>query len=390
MRDLARALSALGGPLRWSDSASFQGLPPELVPELRQSGCVSLTLGIESASPSVLARMNRRYELTRAREVLHAANEAGIWLHANVITGFPGETRAEFEETARFVEEHAEWLDGLSVTPFYLVPSRMLLDPEAHGVRLREDASGGGGRHFDGSIAYDELIGDRLPHEENVAEARRREAEVYERYLKVRGRLREVNDILEVHDLASYLPDKPAMRDALRQRQLRLVLYTGAACPNDCVGCPFAATHPATRERPFGTLRRTARVARQAGYGRVLVVGGEPTLRPDLPALLGLLAELGFSDIELETDGSGLQTPEDARLVKRLGVTRVLLKAQGRTADVHDGVVRRAGAFDELRAAYRELRRAGLPTAQATPTWLGALSPCMGRERIARYTAPLA
>ncbi len=72
-------------------------------------------LPLQSGSDAVLARMKRRYRsglyADRVREIRRVLPHACIG--ADVITGFPGETEAEFEQTVDFVREHA--LDYLHV-----------------------------------------------------------------------------------------------------------------------------------------------------------------------------------------------------------------------------------------------------------------------------------
>jgi len=62
---------------------------------------------LQSGSDTVLRRMHRKY---RPRHYADRVNKARAWMPdaaigADVMTGFPGETDAEFEETFRFIDE---------------------------------------------------------------------------------------------------------------------------------------------------------------------------------------------------------------------------------------------------------------------------------------------
>ncbi len=69
--------------------------------------CPQFHLALQSGSDTVLRRMRRRYnthEFRRACELLRAAFP-GCAVTTDVITGFPGETEAEFSETVDFCRE---------------------------------------------------------------------------------------------------------------------------------------------------------------------------------------------------------------------------------------------------------------------------------------------
>jgi threonylcarbamoyladenosine tRNA methylthiotransferase MtaB len=69
--------------------------------------CAHFHIPLQSGTDSVLRRMRRRYTTGEYRDLLQAIRsrlpEAGIG--ADVITGFPGETEAEYEATHRFLAE---------------------------------------------------------------------------------------------------------------------------------------------------------------------------------------------------------------------------------------------------------------------------------------------
>ena len=69
--------------------------------------CPHFHPALQSGSDTVLQRMRRRYTLAEYRQA--AANLRAVWpdlaLTTDVLTGFPGETEAEFEETAAFIRE---------------------------------------------------------------------------------------------------------------------------------------------------------------------------------------------------------------------------------------------------------------------------------------------
>ncbi|HEX8042153.1 MiaB/RimO family radical SAM methylthiotransferase [Candidatus Deferrimicrobium sp.] len=69
--------------------------------------CPHLHVPLQSGSDRVLPRMRRPYTARQYRErlVLLAVEVPGIRLGADVIAGFPGETRDDFEETMRLIRD---------------------------------------------------------------------------------------------------------------------------------------------------------------------------------------------------------------------------------------------------------------------------------------------
>lgn len=86
--------------------------PPDLTPELTRLWenrrlCRHFHLALQSGSDTVLRRMNRRYnttDYTRAVEYLRS-RIPDVAITTDIITGFPGETPLEFEESLKYVQE---------------------------------------------------------------------------------------------------------------------------------------------------------------------------------------------------------------------------------------------------------------------------------------------
>ncbi len=97
--------------------------------------CRHLHLPLQSGSPAVLRRMNRRHTLDEYRAIVRRAREIcpELALTTDVLVGFPGETEAHFAETAAFIEEMA--FADLHVFPY--------------SVRPRTSAG-----HFDGHVPF--------------------------------------------------------------------------------------------------------------------------------------------------------------------------------------------------------------------------------------------
>lgn len=108
--DLLRALEQVEGVDRFRISSIEPNLlTPQVVDFVLGSEkfCDHFHIPLQSGSDTILRAMRRRYDTARYRDLVgsirSAAPDAGIG--ADVITGFPGESEALYEETYRFLDE---------------------------------------------------------------------------------------------------------------------------------------------------------------------------------------------------------------------------------------------------------------------------------------------
>lgn len=87
-------------------------LTPDLIPLLRAAGVDVIFWGLESGSARTLKRMGKitsqaraTHYLRNARAVLRACMENNVVPYLGLMFGFPGDTKADYEETLRLVEE---------------------------------------------------------------------------------------------------------------------------------------------------------------------------------------------------------------------------------------------------------------------------------------------
>ncbi len=112
------ALAAERWDVRWYGFARFYPslAQPELARGLGRAGCRLLQLGLESASPRVLARLRKGVSPKLASQALHALADAGVAVYLYLMFGTPGETREDALRTLEFVEEHAKLIGFLNTS----------------------------------------------------------------------------------------------------------------------------------------------------------------------------------------------------------------------------------------------------------------------------------
>ena len=144
-------------------------------------------------------------------------------------------------------------------------------------------------------------------------------------------------------------------------------------CPLQCPYCSNPTELlKADRELDTPTWLELFRQAADLGVLQVHLSGGEPTLRRDLEALVGGLAERGVYT-NLITSGVGLPEDRIAALAEA-GLDHVQLSIQGAEAEPADRIANMAGAHLRKLETARRIRAAGLPLTINAPIHHGNIN----------------
>ncbi|HWR39505.1 MAG TPA: NTP transferase domain-containing protein [Patescibacteria group bacterium] len=137
-----------------------------------------------------------------------------------------------------------------------------------------------------------------------------------------------------------------------RQQSCCVLLEVTARCNLHCPVC-FAATVAAPENDPDRETVRGwyRRLLECGGPFNIQLSGGEPTLRDDLPDLIRDGKEMGFSFIQVNTNGLRLAAePEYVRCLKEAGLDCVFLQFDGVTDCVYQSLRGRALLAEKLSA----------------------------------------
>jgi radical SAM superfamily enzyme YgiQ (UPF0313 family) len=86
----------------------------ELVAKMAESGCVEVSLGLESGSDIILRKMNKQYRTVDVRRASDLLKEGGIRQMGFLLLGGPGETQQTVQKSLEFVDSLA--LEMVKVT----------------------------------------------------------------------------------------------------------------------------------------------------------------------------------------------------------------------------------------------------------------------------------
>lgn len=115
-----------------------------------------------------------------------------------------------------------------------------------------------------------------------------------------------------------------------RQRSCCVLLEVTQRCNLRCPVC-FAEAGGVHADPDIGAIEGWYRkLLASGGPYNIQLSGGEPTVRDDLPEIIALGRSLGFSFIQLNTNGIRLATePKYARILKQAGLSCVFLQFDG-------------------------------------------------------------
>ena len=110
---------------------------PELLAMLRRAGCLMVSVGIESADPSLLELHKPGVYLDAVRETVARIHAAGLRAKGLFIMGLPGETEASAKTTSDFALSLG--LDDMNMTKFTPFPGAPVWRDLARFGEFRED-----------------------------------------------------------------------------------------------------------------------------------------------------------------------------------------------------------------------------------------------------------
>jgi MoaA/NifB/PqqE/SkfB family radical SAM enzyme len=144
-------------------------------------------------------------------------------------------------------------------------------------------------------------------------------------------------------------------RLAASQGPRKVVMNVTYVCNNHCTFCAVGTRtqidgHP-TRQREYLDLYRAE------GVTMVDFDGGEPTMNPELVALVRYARSIGYERVNVTTNGRMCAYETFARRLVRSGLTTLLFSVHGPDARTHAQQVGVAEAFDQTVAGIRNCVR---------------------------------
>ncbi|HAN04499.1 MAG TPA: hypothetical protein DCQ25_04445 [Elusimicrobia bacterium] len=139
----------------------------------------------------------------------------------------------------------------------------------------------------------------------------------------------------------------------------RIDLKIGFACNNFCDFCAQGSKRALSGVKSLAGIKAALERAKKDGATGVVFTGGEPTLHPRLPAAVRLARKLGYTSVQVQTNGRRFAYYDYCLELKEAGVTEVSPSLHGSTPEIHEGLTHAAGGFAEVARGILNCRKAG-------------------------------
>lgn len=130
----------------------------------------------------------------------------------------------------------------------------------------------------------------------------------------------------------------------------------------DCnLACDYCTIGPELRPRALTTAQALAAIrrGRAQGLDALSLTGGEPTIRPDLLALVRAGKALGFTDIKVQSNGLLYAHGDNLARLLAAGATRLHVSVHTHRADRYERLVRRTGTYASMVEGLRRAATSG-------------------------------
>ncbi len=281
--------------------------------EAMRGKITTLSVSAESGSQRVVNEVvGKRLELPTIEKALELAQGAGIPTMVHFIIGNPGETKREINETLEFAlqlhENYGAWPSIQFATPL-------------PGTRLEKEAQ---------KAATLPIIHDFGP--------------VFQKQPVTTG------EDFSAEELTWFKWTFDQRLHAGRSTN-KIIMNVTYKCNNRCTFCAVG-----TRTQLDGSIERQAEILanyRKQGVFMVDFDGGEPTLYPDLLKLIRYARKIGYTHINVTSNGRMSAYPDYGKKLVNSGLTTLLFSVHGPDEKTHTQQVGEPDAFQQTMDGIR-------------------------------------
>ena len=102
VKEVCGEIQKRGLSFTWSAFARVNTVDRETLQTMKDTGCDSVSFGVESGNPEMLQRIRKKITLDQVRQAVRLCNEVGMIAHTSFMVGLPGETMETLAETKQF------------------------------------------------------------------------------------------------------------------------------------------------------------------------------------------------------------------------------------------------------------------------------------------------
>lgn len=131
-------------------------------------------------------------------------------------------------------------------------------------------------------------------------------------------------------------------------------------CNNRCDFCAQGDKRSSVKVKSFSEISGILSRARKSGVEAVVFTGGEPTLHPDILRIVERARELGFSRIQLQTNGRSFAYLDFCLKLKKAGVNEMGPSLHGSRPEIHEKLTCAPGSFRETVKGIMNCKKLGM------------------------------
>jgi MoaA/NifB/PqqE/SkfB family radical SAM enzyme len=173
----------------------------------------------------------------------------------------------------------------------------------------------------------------------------------------------ELRPILE--DAAAPRADRPGPapprvpRTSVPARVSRADIKVGFRCNNHCAFCVQGDKRKHQPVRSLAQIRADLLESQERGASAVVFTGGEPTIHEHILDAVRVARELGYVEVQMQTNGRRFAYPAFCRQAVEAGVTEFGLSLHGSTSELHDRSTEAPGSYEQTLRGIANLKRLG-------------------------------
>lgn len=135
----------------------------------------------------------------------------------------------------------------------------------------------------------------------------------------------------------------------------KTVIFAGYICNNRCTFC----INYDKRDIPspsFTEIKKQIVSSRKRGSTYLEIIGGEPTIRPDIISLIKFAKEQNFKTIMIATNGRMLAYEDFAKKIIEAGLNSIVFSIHGHSSKLHDSLTQSPGSLEQLKRGVKNVQ----------------------------------
>jgi radical SAM superfamily enzyme len=117
--ELFKEIEHRNSKIQWRCTTRVESVPIDMIPSLAKSGLKILDIGLESASPTQLLKMNKTKNpekyLSTVSKILEECKKYDVWVKLNILF-YAGETYKTIKETESWLRNHMHLIKGVAIS----------------------------------------------------------------------------------------------------------------------------------------------------------------------------------------------------------------------------------------------------------------------------------